>query len=178
MQRIAIIGSAGTGKSTLARRLGELTGLDVVHLDALYWHPGWVATPDDEWDAIVTEVVSRKSWITDGNYGRTMEPRLERADTLVFLDLPRVVCLWRVFKRWLRYRGTSRPDLAPGCPERLSWEFVQWIWNYSKRSRPRGMERIEGHSADTEVIVLRSQTDIDRFLTRLADKGDGSTGSP
>ena len=178
MRRIAILGSAGTGKSTLTRRLGELTGLSVIHLDALYWHPGWVATPDEEWDSIVKEIASQETWITDGNYGRTMEPRLERADTVLFLDFPRVVCRWRVLKRWLQYRGTTRPDLAPGCPERLSWEFVLWIWNYSKRSRPRVVQRIEDHSADTEVIVLRSQKEIDRFLIRLADKGDGSTGSP
>jgi adenylate kinase family enzyme len=86
MQRIAIIGSAGTGKSTLARRLGELTGLNVIHLDALYWRPGWVAPPDEEWDTIVEEIASQENGITDGNYGRTMEPRLERADTVVFLD--------------------------------------------------------------------------------------------
>ena len=178
MQRIAIIGSAGTGKSTLARRLGELTGLSVIHLDALYWGPGWVATPREEWDAIIAEAVSQEPWIIDGNYGRTMEARLERADTVVFLDLPRVVYLWRVFKRWLRYRGRSRPDLAPGCPEQLSWEFVRWIWFYPKRSRPRVLDRIEGHSADTEVIVLRSQREIDRFLAGLAAHGDGSTGSP
>lgn len=76
MQRIAIIGSAGTVKSTLARRLGELTGLDVIHLDALYWLTGWVATPDEEWEALVKEIASQERWITDGNYGRTMEPRL------------------------------------------------------------------------------------------------------
>jgi adenylate kinase family enzyme len=178
MQRIAVIGSAGAGKSTLALRLGELTGLSVVHLDALYWHPGWVATPDEEWDTMVREIVSRETWITDGNYGRTMEPRLERADTVLLLDFPRAVCLWRVFKRWLRYRGRTRPDLAPGCPERLSWEFVLWIWNYPTRSRPRVIQRIEDRSADTDVVVLRNQTEIDRFLARLVDKGDGSTGSP
>jgi len=127
MQRIAIIGSAGTGKSTMAQWLGELTGLSVIHLNTLYWRPGWVATPDKEWEALVEEIASQKEWITDGNYVRTMEPRLERADTVVFLDFSRVVCLWRVFKRWLRYRGRSRPDMAPDCPENLSWEFVRWI---------------------------------------------------
>ena len=106
-----------------------------------------------------------------------MEPRLERADTVVLLDFPRVVCLWRVFKRWLRYSGRSRPDMAPGCPENLSWVFVRWIWNYHIHNRPRVMERIEGNLADTEMIVLRSQKDIDRFLAPLADNGCGSTGS-
>jgi len=178
MQRIAIIGSAGTGKSTLARRLGELTGLNVIHLDALYWHPGWVAPPDEEWDTIVEEIASQENWITYGNYGRTMEPRLERADTVVFLDFSRVVCLWRVFKRWLRFRGRSRPDMAPDCQENLTWEFVLWIWNYPKRSRPRVMERIEGHSADTEIIVLGNQNGIDGFLAQIAAQHDGSTGSP
>jgi adenylate kinase family enzyme len=117
MQRIAIIDSEGTVKSTLARRLGELTGLGVIHLDALYWIPGWVATPDEEWEALVKGIASQERWITDGNYGRTMEPRLERADTVVFFYFPRFVCLWRMFKSWLRYRGRSRPDLPPDCPE-------------------------------------------------------------
>jgi adenylate kinase family enzyme len=177
MQRIAIIGSAGTGKSTMARQLGDITGLSVVHLDALHWHPGWVATLREEWDSIIAEAVSQESWIIDGNYGRTIEPRLERADTVLFLDLPRSVCLWRVFKRWVRYRGRSRPDLGPGCPERLSWEFMVWIWNYPKQSRPRVMEQIEVHSANTEIVVLRSQKEIDRFLSGLANNADGSTGS-
>ncbi len=129
-------------------------------------------------DAIVTEAASRESWIIDGNYTRTMGPRLERADTVLFLDFPRVVCLWRVFKRWLRYRGASRPDLAPGRPEYLSWKFVLWIWNFLKRSRPRVVQSIEDHSADTEVTVLRSQKGIDRFLAQVAAQDDGSTGSP
>ena len=72
MRRIAIVGSTGAGKSTLARQLGEVTGLAVVHLDALYWRPGWVPTPDEEWDAVVKEVASKESWIIDGRrIGRT-----------------------------------------------------------------------------------------------------------
>ena len=163
------MGSAGAGKSTLARRLGHITGLPVVHLDAIFWRPGWVPTPDAEWDKVVVEVASKESWIIDGNYGRTMVPRLERADTVLFLDFSQVTCLWRVFKRWLRYHGEVRPDLAPGCPERLSWAFVGWVWSYPKRSRPRVVERLGRLSEDTVVVDLRSQGDVDAFLESLAN---------
>ena len=170
LRRIAIVGSAGAGKSTLARQIGEITELAVVQLDAIYWRPGWVPIPDEEWDAVVKDVASRESWIIRGNYGRTMETRLERADAILFLDFPRLVCLWRVFKRWLRYRGKTRPDLAPGCPEQLDREFVRWIWGYPKRSRPGVIERIERHSTDTEVIALRSQREIDEFMETMTEE--------
>ena len=167
MKRIAVVGSAGSGKSTVARHVGTITGLEVIHLDSLHWRPGWVATPKEEWRKTVEAVAARDSWIIDGNYGSTMEVRLDRADTVVFMDFPRITCVWRVFKRWLMYRGRTRPDLAPGCPEHLDWEFVRWVWGYRDRSRPAVLERIEGHSAGPEVFVLRSQGEVDGFLEAL-----------
>jgi len=136
MRRVLVIGPGGAGKSTFARALAERTGLPLIHLDTLYWHSGWVATPNEEWDRTVQELIGRDRWIMDGNYGRTLSVRLAACDTVILLDLPRHVCLWRVTRRWWRYRKTSRPDLAPGCPEQLSWEFVRWIWTYKKRRRP------------------------------------------
>lgn len=167
MKRIAVVGSAGSGKSTVARHVGAITGLEVVHLDSLYWRPGWVATPEEEWRQTVAVVAARDSWIIDGNYGRSMAIRLDRADTIVFMDFPRLTCVWRVFKRWLMYRGKTRPDLAPGCPERLDWEFVKWVWGYRHRSRPSVLERIERRSAGSEVFVLRTQVEVDRLLDGL-----------
>ena len=174
MRRVAIVGSAGAGKSTLARQLGAILGLEVVHLDALFWKPGWVETPRPEWRVTQEGLVRRESWIIDGNYGGTMEVRLASADTIVFLDFPRAICLWRVLKRWARYRGHTRPDLAPGCPERLDWAFLRWVWGYRVRSRPSVLKRIEEHSAGKSVYTLRSPTEVSDFLKQVASIGSAT----
>lgn len=164
MQRVLVIGSGGAGKSTFSRRLGEATGLPVVHLDACHWRPGWVAAPKDEWMRIVDEIAARDAWIMDGNYGGTLDQRLAACDTVVFLDLPRVVCLWRVLWRSVRYRGRSRPDMAPGCPERMTWEFVRWIWTYPRKRRPDILRRLDALPAEKRVVILDSARATARFL--------------
>ena len=162
--RILIIGSGGSGKSTLARQLAERTGLPLVHLDALYWHPGWVETSHDEWDRVVAELVSRDRWIMDGNYGRTMVQRLTACDTVIFLDLPSLTCVWRILKRGWQYRGRNRPDLSEGCPEQVpSLDFVLWVWRYRKRRRPEILERLAAIESTRQVIILRTPAEVERF---------------
>ncbi|WP_337956063.1 hypothetical protein [Alicyclobacillus herbarius] len=128
MKRIAIIGSPGAGKSTFACRLGDITGIEVFHLDRLFWHPGWVEMPRPEWMELQRKLVQRPSWIIDGNYGSTMDIRIQAADTVIFLDVPRRVCLWRVMKRVIRYHGQTRPDMGAHCPEKIDLEFFRYIW--------------------------------------------------
>jgi adenylate kinase family enzyme len=166
MKRVAIIGSGGSGKSTLARRLGSALALPVIHLDALYWKPGWVETPWEEWARIQEEVVGRDRWVIDGNYGGTIDIRLEAADTIVFLDLPRSLCLWNIVKRRLRYAGRSRPDMGAGCEERLTWAFVRWVWDYPATRRPGILRTLARYAPGRRVVRLRSGREIDEFLTR------------
>jgi adenylate kinase family enzyme len=164
VRKVLVIGSGGAGKSTFARRLGERTGLPVVHLDALYWRPGWVKTPDDQWRATVAELLARDAWILDGNYSGTLELRLAACDTVFFLDLPRRVCLPAVIARRVRYAGRSRPDCAPGCPEKIDWEFVRWIWRYSTRARPKVLAGLAALRADQRAVVLRSRREMAAWL--------------
>jgi len=121
MKRVAIIGSGGAGKSTLARQVGDATGFPVIHLDREHWQPGWVAPGSEAWAARVAELVAGEAWIIDGNYGGTMEARFARADTIVLLDLPRTVCLYRAVKRAVLFRNRGRPDMRgevrPAVPE-------------------------------------------------------------
>ena len=165
-----VIGSGGAGKSTLARRIGERTGLPVIHLDALYWRPGWVEAPPDEWTGTVAALLEGDRWVMDGNYGRTLEQRLRACDTVVFLDLPRLVCAWRVLARAVRYRGRSRPDMAPGCPERMTWDFLRWVWAYPRRSRPGVLRRLAALDGGQTVIVLRSGAQVERFVATLREE--------
>lgn len=170
MRRIAIVGCGGAGKSTLARRLGEILKLEVVHLDAVLWRPGWIMTPKDEELKIQSEIAGREAWIIDGNYGGTMELRFARADTIIFLDFPRTTCLWRVLKRRIRYAGTTRPDMAPGCNEQVDWEFLRWIWNFPRVTKPKIMELLQRHQ-DKRIAILGSVKDVRCFLEEVQRAG-------
>ena len=166
MKRVLVIGSGGSGKSTFAVELGRATGLPVIHLDPEYWRPGWEGTPKDEWTSRVEKLLAGDSWIMDGNFGGTREIRMQAADTIIFLDLPRRVCLYRVLKRTIKYYGRSRPDMSEGCNERLDLEFILWVWNYKHRSRKRllaELERLEGKS----VIILQNQKQVSDLLANL-----------
>ena len=167
MRRIAIIGPGGAGKSTLARQIGEKTGLPVIHLDAHYWGAGWVEPPKDAWTQTVQGLTEGEAWVMDGNYGGTMDLRLAAADTILFLDLPRHLCLLRVVGRQIRYRNRTRPDMAAGCPERLTWFFLKYIWNYRRDRRPGVLERMQRYAEGRKLIHLRTPGQVRRFLKAL-----------
>ncbi len=169
MKRVAIIGSGGAGKTTLAHALGEKTGLPVVHLDRLYWNAGWVETPHDEWLGRQNSFLAQDCWIVDGNYGSTMDVRLAAADTVIFLDLPRLRCLWRIFKRRLKYHNRSRPDMTEDCPERLTGEFLRFVWTYPETRRPVILDKLRGLEGK-QVIRLQSVREVEIFLARLPER--------
>jgi len=102
MKRIAVVGSSGAGKSTLASQLAQRLNLPLYHLDAFYWKPGWTETPKQEWEAVHAELIARAAWVIDGNYGGTMDGRLAAADAIIFMNYPRMLCLWRPISRWAR----------------------------------------------------------------------------
>ncbi len=168
MQRILVIGSGGAGKSTFAARLADISGLPLIHLDREYWRPGWVETPEDEWATKVDRLVGKDAWIIDGNYGGTMHHRLKACDTVIFLDIPRPICLQRVVRRRIRFQGRSRADMTNGCPERLTWAFVRWIWRYPQNRRPTILQRLSQLRPDQRSVVLRSGRDIEHFLKTVS----------
>ncbi|MDB4874539.1 MAG: topology modulation protein [Gemmatimonadetes bacterium] len=167
VRRVLVIGSGGAGKSRLAAQIAERLSLPLVRLDALYWHAGWVPTPKEEWNALVRELSAADAWVMDGNYGGTLPLRLERCDAVVFLDLPRLVCMWGLVSRWLRYRGRTRPDLAAGCPERMSWEFIVWVWSYPSRRRGEILAKLGALPPSKRVTVLTSRRAARRFVDGL-----------
>ena len=124
MKRVIIIGCGGAGKSTLARKLGDLTGIPVIHLDKLFWKPGWVERTPEEFDPIIRAEIEKDEWIMDGNFNRTMPQRVRHCDTVIYLDFSRTACLLGVLKRVLTTYGTVRPDMGEGCPERVDIEFL------------------------------------------------------
>lgn len=167
MKKILIIGSGGAGKSHLSQEIGKLLDPPVVHLDRLYWKPGWVETPKEEWRAIVAAELAKPRWVMDGNYSGTLDVRSVACDTILFLSFSRWVCLRRIISRYFKYRGRSRPDLADGCPEQLSWDFVKWVWNYPTSNTPKVLKKLYGLKGSTKVFIFRSQQEVDSFLQEL-----------
>lgn len=167
MQRVLVIGPAGAGKTTLSTAIADAIGLPLIHLDSLYWDAGWVPTPQEEWEAQVSEIVRQPRWIMDGNYGGTLDIRIAAADTIIFLDLPRGVCIWRLLKRLVYYRGRSRVSVAEGCPEQLSLSFLWWVWTYRRRRRPAILERLAGLEGKKQIVVRRSAKDVAAYQRLL-----------
>ncbi|WP_368645774.1 DNA topology modulation protein [Alkalibacterium putridalgicola] len=172
MEKIAIIGSSGSGKSTLARRLGELTGLPVYHLDVLHWKPNWEMTSKEEQRVIQTDLVKRPEWIIDGNYGGTLDIRLDAADMNIFLDFKRTLCLYRVMKRALQYRNKRRPDMCEGNKEHVDLDFYKWIWHFPEDQRPGILEKLDRVPSDKKVVWLHTPKDVEDFINKVKEKDE------
>lgn len=160
MKRIMIIGCPGSGKSTFARGLAEKTGLPLYYLDMMYWNPDRTTKPKEEFRAALRETVALPEWIIDGNYGSTLELRMEACDTVIFLDFPVGVCIAGVEER----RGKPRPDM-PWVETEPDLEFIEFIRKYNEESRPKVIELIEKYK-EKNIIIFKSRDEADEFLAK------------
>jgi adenylate kinase family enzyme len=153
MKRVIILGRGGAGKSTLAVRLGEVTGLPVIELDKVFWKPGLVATPRDQWVQAQKRLLQKERWIMDGDFGSydAVEVRLRAADTIIFLDFSLLLCAWRAIRR-----SRERAD------------FWRWLVAYRWQSRPILMEAIANHAPNADLKVFRDPGALKRFVEDLA----------
>ncbi|WP_010676683.1 P-loop NTPase family protein [Bacillus timonensis] len=166
MKKIMVIGiSAGVGKSTFAKKLGRELGIDVYHLDSYFWKPDWVEASHEEFKAAQEEIVAKECWIIDGNYSKTFELRAKEADTIIYLELPRYQCLYRVIKRYFTYIGKKRPDL--GCTEKLDWKFIKFIWTTYKPRLHKMQERLNRLSQDKTVIILKGKKEMNDYISNM-----------
>ena len=161
MKRIMIIGCPGSGKSTFARGLAEKTGLPLFYLDMMYWNPDRTTKPKEEFRAALRETVTLDEWIIDGNYGSTLEIRMEACDTVIFLDFPVEVCISGVEER----RGKPRADM-PWVETEPDLEFIDFIRKYNSESRPKVVELLEKYK-EKNIIVFRSRAESDDYLRSL-----------
>ncbi|RWS44791.1 DNA topology modulation protein [Bacillus mycoides] len=167
MKKIILIGSGGSGKSTLARLLGNKLKIQVYHLDALFWKPNWEGVPREEQRTVQNDLIKEEKWIIDGNYGGTMDIRINAADTIIFLDIHRTICVYRAFKRIVQYRNKTRPDMGTGCEERFDLQFFKWIWEYPKSKRPAIITRLDQLKKHKRVIILKTPSEVQRFLKEV-----------
>lgn len=170
MKRIAIIGNAGSGKSTLSQKLSQITDLPVYHLDKYFWGPNWARPNINEYRVVHDALCDKDQWIIDGMNLRLLEYRVERADIIIFLDFPRYICFWRIFKRMFQYYGKETPSSAEGCPEKVSWEFLiflKWVWNFKKKYPTTIRELLSTCSGTKKIYIFTSQKEVDSFIEQL-----------
>jgi adenylate kinase family enzyme len=170
MKRVMIIGSGGAGKSTLAKQLGSLMNLPVIHLDAHFWNPNWVETERPAWIEMQKQLMHGEQWLIAGNYSATLDVRMSKADTIIYLDYSRFSCLLGVIKRRIQYAGKSRPDMCAGCPERLDFEFLKWVWNYRKNKRPKVVAMLEDLKREKNVIIFSDRSELNDWLGSIPSK--------
>ncbi|NQV79335.1 MAG: hypothetical protein HQ495_02225 [Alphaproteobacteria bacterium] len=167
LRRIAIVGNAGSGKSRLAAQIAHATNLPLFHLDQYFWSTGWTMVGDHAFGARHAELIAQPAWVIDGNYAATLTERANAADLVIVLDLPRWQCVWGVIKRVVTTYGTVRPDMAPGCPEKLDLAFLRYVWAWKTTRRARTMTKLDTAIAAGKVIVVPRRRDIEEVWDAL-----------
>lgn len=173
MRRIIVVGSQGSGKTRLSRNLGRKLGLPVVHLDVLYWWPGWKPSDKTSFRTRVTEAIAGDAWVVDGSFsGLAFDLTLARADLLIVIDRPRWLCQWRILWRSAFGRDATRPDLPEGCPEQFDWKLMKEAWRYDTERVPViEAERLQ-YGPDVPLLRLRRDRDIKGFLESVSANAD------
>lgn len=169
--KIAVLGYSGSGKSTLAGKLGARFQLDVLHFDAVQFLPGWEIRPEADKRKITQDFLdTHDSWVIDGNYSKLFYARrMMEADIIILLLFNRFSCLRRVIRRYITYKGATRPDMGEGCCEKLDWEFIRWIL-YDQRTRPVKKRYAQLCAEYPEkVIVINNQKQLDDCFQRLSE---------
>jgi adenylate kinase family enzyme len=169
-KKILIVGCSGTGKSTLSRQLGLLLEIPVVHLDRMFWRPGWQNISRQQLRELMIPAMERPSWIIDGNFQSTLELRMQYADTVIFLDYPRRVFMTSVLKRIWQTYGTSRADLRPGCPEKLDWEFLRWVWNFQRDEMPELRKHLQLAPSGLQFFHLTNRNQLKQVKKELLNQ--------
>ena len=167
MSKIVIIGSPGAGKSTLARQLGAILKIDVIHLDRLFWEPKWKEKPREERREILRDLVQKERWIIEGTYLDTADIRVNAADTIIFLDISASLCFWRVLNRYLKYRRVQRPDLPEGCPDKLGPYYILKVLGFPLVKREELYRWFSKFNHEKRVYVLHSKREVEGFLWKL-----------
>ena len=169
MQRILIIGNAGSGKTTFAKKLAVKTGLPLTHLDQIYWRDNWEHLSQEEFDPILQDKLQAPQWIIDGNFHRTLPRRLACCDTVFFFDLPTCACLWGITKRLITNYGRSRDDMGGNCPEHFDRNkkgLYQKVTSFNRTHR-KDYYNLLADATHAKTIVFRSHKDAEDYLNNL-----------
>ena len=166
-KRIMIMGPCGSGKSTVARTIGQKLKLPVYHMDQLYWNPGWQAGSAEVLSHRLNEITESEEWIIDGNFSRSLESRLRRSDTIIYLDYSTWRCFWRILKRISKYKNQVRPDMAEGCPEKFDLNFMHYVLVWNLQNRKKMMKILAGEEKSKHVVIAKNDRELQNSIDEL-----------
>jgi adenylate kinase family enzyme len=132
-----------------------------------FWLPGWVLRSKTEERALIAAKVAEDRWLMDGTGSSTFDLRLPRADAVIWVRLSRMICIWGVIKRTIRSYGRERLEMARGCPERLDWEFMRYVWNFEHKETPKVVASLKKHGPNVPVFQLKTRCDMRALLDLL-----------
>ena len=167
-RRIMVVGCSGGGKSTLSQKLAAAFGLRYISMDRdIFWLPGWQLRPREEQRQRIAAVITEDRWLMDGSNPSSFDLRLPRTDIVLWVRMPRWLCLWGAVSRIVKGYGKARPEMAAGCPERIDLDFLRYIWNFERRHSPIFEESFALHGPNVPIFQLKSRKQIRRLLDLL-----------
>jgi adenylate kinase family enzyme len=166
MERVIIIGSNGAGKSTFSYELSAKTKLPLIHIDKIYWRSCWEVTPREEFESIVLYESKKYNWIIEGNNIRSLDQRLQYADTVIWFEYPPILCVINILKREFKYRNKVRPDMPDECISKLKINFLNDVWKFNKKNHDK-IELLLENTKNVEVIRFTNYRQVRKYIRSM-----------
>jgi adenylate kinase family enzyme len=163
-KKIVIIGSPGSGKTTLSFQLHHIFNVPIIHLDKYYWKPHWQMPTSREFYDIHGSLCIQPEWIMEGMFITTLIPRFIEADIIIFLDMPQSLCFWRVLTRLIKNYGKVLATSAEYCPQRIDFAFLKYVWNFDKNVSPTIYQILKMFASDKQIYILKSQKEVTAYI--------------
>jgi adenylate kinase family enzyme len=164
MKRISVIGCGGSGKTTLAKILHDKTDLPLYHLDCIAYADNWQEVSPEIFKDSHKNWIDKDNWIIEGTMITSLEQRLSRSDQCIFLDMPRWLCIIRIFKRLIFEYGKNRQDMANGCVESFDWPFLQYVWQFNHQTRPKILKILDKNAQNCDIITIKTKADLNKWI--------------
>ncbi len=167
MKKIILIGCPGSGKTTLATKLGSKLNIPIHHLDKYFWKENRKHLTQEEFREVQDDLMATDTWILDGNFTKSIDNRIVNADTVIFLDFPKALSLFRYVKRYINHFGTVRNDMGGGNTDTLQWKFIKFVLTFPKEEI---YSMIKEYSGERKVYILKNQKEVDIFLNNATSQ--------
>ncbi|MDC0204684.1 hypothetical protein OAJ65_02690 [Flavobacteriales bacterium] len=168
MKKVLVLGCCGAGKSTFSKKLQSILKLPLIHLDSYYHKPNWVEPQKEEWEKVLKQILRQESFIMDGTYLESLDERIKKSDTIIYLDYSLIKCFFRVIKRVLIDFGKKRSDMAPGCKEEFDLEFLWWVLTFNNKFRKEIIQKLNSVKNKKNVSIFKTDKQADNFLAQIS----------